>query len=504
MLVSPYAVLSSGTASIWYTVQINLRLFRKEDHLTLQTFSGIVFLAAMAVIYRFSHKKLRLPVLLAASIACYAMFSLQMLGMLAAAVAISYVFAICIEKAGAPGAPKKLLLAAALIIHFGELFVFKYFGFFTGIKLDLVMPVGISFYTFMICGYLIDVYRGKVRAERNPAVYAAFICFFPQVASGPIGRADSLIPQIKAAKTPERADIREGALLFCWGLFLKMVLADNLGILVDSAYAAPEDVSGLALLIAAMAYSLQIYCDFAGYSMLAFGAGRLFGIRLIENFHAPYLSLDSREFWRRWHISLSTWFRDYLYFPLGGSLYGNARRLLNVMIVFTVSGLWHGAAVTFVIWGALNGVYQVIGILTDRQRTALHKALHLHEDGAVLKLWRRAVTFILMTAAWIFFRADNIDHALSIYRGILELFEGTGAWTMSLDMLGAGRRLVTVIIAALIVLLVVDLAGEKKPLRERLTGWKWFAAVTFMLCVIFIFGCYGPGFDAQEFVYFRF
>ena len=174
------------------------------------------------------------------------------------------------------------------------------------------------------------------------------------------------------------------------------------------------------------------------------------------------------------------------------------------MIVFTVSGLWHGAAVTFVIWGALNGVYQVIGILTDRQRTALHKALHLREDGAVLRLWRRAVTFILMTAAWIFFRADNIDHALSIYRGILELFEGADAWTMSLDMLGAGRRLVTVIIAALIVLLVVDLAGEKKPLRERLTGWKWFAAVTFMLCVIFIFGCYGPGFDAQEFVYFRF
>ena len=239
-----------------------------------------------------------------------------------------------------------------------------------------------------------------------------------------------------------------------------MVLADNLGILVDSSYAAPEDVSGLALLIAAMAYSLQIYCDFAGYSMLAFGAGRLFGIRLIENFHAPYLSLDSREFWRRWHISLSTWFRDYLYFPLGGSLYGNARRLLNVMIVFTVSGLWHGAAVTFVIWGALNGVYQVIGILTDRQRTALHKALHLREDGAVLRLWRRAVTFMLMTAAWIFFRADNIDHALSIYRGILELFEGAGAWTMSLDMLGAGRRLVTVIIAALIVLLVVDLAGD--------------------------------------------
>ena len=490
--------------------------------MTLQTFSGIVFLAAMAVIYRFSHKKLRLPVLLAASIACYAMFSLEMLGMLAAAIAVSYIFGICIEKAGARKAAaidaaagsadekvkqpllKKLLLTAALLIHFGELFVFKYFTFFTGIKLDLVMPVGISFYTFMICGYLIDVYRGKVRAERNPAVYAAFVCFFPQVASGPIGRADSLIPQLRAAKTPERADIREGALLFCWGLFLKMVLADNLGILVDSAYAAFEEVSGLALLIAAMAYSLQIYCDFAGYSMLAFGAGRLFGIRLIENFHAPYLSLDSREFWRRWHISLSTWFRDYLYFPLGGSLYGNARRLLNVMIVFTVSGLWHGAAITFVIWGALNGVYQVIGILTDKQRAAVHRILHLREDGAVLRLWRRAVTFMLMTAAWIFFRADDIDHALGIYRGILKLFAGPDAWVVSPDMLGAGARLLTVIAAALIVLLAADLAGEKKPLRERLTGWKWTAAVTLMLCAIFIFGCYVPGFDAQEFVYFRF
>ena len=491
----------------------------------------MIFLAAMAVIYRFSYKKLRLPVLLAASVVCYAVFSLQMLGMLAAAVAISYIFGICIERAGAPGARtaaetaalpemapaaggaaekprqplrKKLLLAAALLIHFGELFVFKYFGFFTGIKLDLVMPVGISFYTFMICGYLIDVYRGKVRAERNIAVYAAFVCFFPQVASGPIGRADSLIPQIRAAKAPKRADIREGALLFCWGLFLKMVLADNLGAIVDSAYAAPEEVSGLALLIAAMAYSLQIYCDFAGYSMLAFGAGRLFGIRLIENFHAPYLSLDSREFWRRWHISLSTWFRDYLYFPLGGSLYGNARRLLNVMIVFTVSGLWHGAAITFVIWGALNGMYQVIGILTDKQRSAFHAALHLREDGAVLRTWRRAVTFMLMTAAWIFFRADDIGHAISIYRGISQLFVSAAAWTLSLDMLGVGARLLIVIAAALILLLAVDLAGERKPLRERLTGWKWTAAVTLLLCAVLVFGCYGPGFDAQEFVYFRF
>ncbi len=489
--------------------------------MTLQTFSGIIFLAVTAVIYRFSNKKLRLYVMLAASVACYAMFSVQMLGMLAAAVIISYIFGIVIESVGAPGAHvaradaafgkkvrqpllKKLILAAALLIHFGELFVFKYFGFFTSIKLDLVMPVGVSFYTFMICGYLIDVYRGKVRAERNIAVYAVFICFFPQVASGPIGRADSLIPQIRAAKTPERADGREGVLLFVWGLFLKMVLADNLGIIVDSAYAAPEEVSGLALLLAAMAYSLQIYCDFAGYSMLAFGAGRLFGIRLIENFHAPYLALDSRDFWRRWHISLSTWFRDYLYFPLGGSLCGQARRLLNVMIVFTVSGLWHGAAMTFVVWGALNGVYQVVGILTDKPRAALHRVLHLSEGGWALKLWRRAVTFMLMTGAWIFFRADDMIHAFGIIRGILRLFAGAGAWSVSLEMFGIGRRLVVVIAAALVLLLAVDLAGERRPLRERLTGWKWAAAVTLMLCVIFVCGCYGPGFDAQEFVYFRF
>lgn len=469
--------------------------------MTLQTFGGISFLLCAALIYRIIDRQgYKLAIVLISSAVCYALFSAQMFIMLAAAISVSYIFGLCIEKF----AHKRLLLASALIIHFGELFIFKYFGFFTGIELDLVMPIGISFYTFMICGYLIDVFSGKVRAERNIAVYAAFVCFFPQVASGPIGRADSLIPQLRNLKKPSVGELGEGALLFCWGLFLKMVIADNLAVFVDSAYAVPDEVSGLALLVAAMAYSMQIYCDFAGYSMLAVGAGRFFGIKLIENFRAPYLSLDSREFWRRWHISLSTWFRDYLYFPLGGSLKGNVRRLLNVIIVFVVSGLWHGAAMTFVIWGALNGLYQVIGILTDKPRAAVHKLLKLREDGSLLKLWRRAVTFILMTGAWIFFRADNTDHALNIFRGISELFVSSGAWSMSLDMIGTGEKSVAIIVIALVILFIVDICGEIKPLRYRLTGWKCIAGITVLLLAVMLFGCYGPGFDAQEFVYFRF
>lgn len=475
--------------------------------MTLQTFQGIIFLAACATGYRLVGKKLRLPLLLAADVMCYGLFSLQMLGMLAAAMTVSWLFALAIEKAcGSPGNRRLAgcLLGAALLLHFGALFVFKYLGFFTGIDSGLVMPVGISFYTFMICGYLIDVYRGDVKAERSPAVYAAFVCFFPQTAAGPIGRAGDLIPQLKAAKTPEKSDLREGILFFSWGLFLKYVLADNLGLLVDSAYAAPQNASGLTLLLAAAVYSVQIYCDFAGYSMLALGAGRFFGIRLINNFRAPYLAGDSREFWRRWHISLSTWFRDYLYFPLSGSICGKGRRLLNLMIVFTVSGLWHGAAVSFLVWGALNGLYQVAGICTERQRLTAHRLLGLPEDGIFLRLWKCAVTFVLMTGAWIFFRADSMTHALAIFRGIGTLFTSAGAWVISPEIADFGVRLPVVLGIFLLMLAAVDLAGERKSLPDRLTGWKTWAAVTLLLCAVLVFGCWGPGYDPREFVYFRF
>ncbi|MGM9617036.1 MBOAT family O-acyltransferase [Butyricicoccus sp.] len=413
---------------------------------------------------------------------------------------------------------KKLLLVSGLLLDIGILFLFKYLNFFSSLVSQMlgllgmtvpvlpafVQPLGISFYTFTVTGYLVDVYQGKQSAEHSFWNFSLFVGFFPAVLSGPIARSTKLLPQVRqhAQHVLCGEEVKIGVTRICIGLAKKMLLADQLAIMVNNAYATPEQFTGLQLLTAVMAYSLQIYCDFSAYSDMAVGAGRLFGIELIENFDAPYLASSIKEFWRRWHISLTSWFRDYLYFPLGGSRRGKLRTYLNILIVFTVSGLWHGAAMQFLVWGLLNGLYQVIGMLFAPAGKRIRKVLHIPDTSRVLYVCKMAMTFLLATAAWVFFRAESVTQAVSMLICIVT----TPGGLFPLTVLGLSKQQLIVTAIALLALFLWDLLGKRWALAQRLakTVWLRYLVWTILILAVLCFGAYGTGYDAQEFVYFRF
>lgn len=415
--------------------------------------------------------------------------------------------------------PRKLLLGILLVLLFGALFLFKYLNFafslaehlftraglaFSAPELNLILPIGISFYLFASAGYLIDVYRGRVPAENNFILCALFLSFFPHLLSGPIARADQFLPQLRKPHIFSAARMRSGLLRFLWGAFKKLMLADRLSILVNTVYAAPGSFGALQLIGAAIAFSVQIYCDFSAYSDMALGSAEIMGFRLMENFRTPYFSRSIGEFWRRWHISLSFWFRDYLYIPLGGNRRGTARKYFNVLLVFAVSGLWHGAALTFVVWGLLNGVYQVAGGITAPLRARIRKTVGLGANRPITILWQIFVMFCLSTSAWVFFKAASFEQALTILRGM------TSAPLLVRPVLSSmGWDRAEFIVAALsfLLLLWVDVHSLKGSIRERLctrSMWTWGLATLFLFLTIVIFGVYGTGYNPQDFIYFKF
>jgi alginate O-acetyltransferase complex protein AlgI len=333
---------------------------------------------------------------------------------------------------------RKVLLGLSLLGNLGLLGFFKYFNFFVdsfvtllqglGLEahrgtLSVLLPVGISFYTFQALSYTIDVYRGHLRPRTDPIAFLAFISFFPQLVAGPIERAASLLPQFERPRTFDWHQASDGMRQILWGLFKKVVIADNLGRYVDRIYSSYSDLSGIDLALGTVYFAFQIYCDFSGYSDIAIGTGRLFGFTLTRNFAYPYFSRNIAEFWRRWHISLSTWFRDYVYVPLGGNRTTRARLIRNVLLTFTISGLWHGASWNFIVWGALHGLYYVPLALAGKQRP--------HADvvaaGRILPTARETLqmllTFVLVLFAWIFFRAPSLGEAISFIAHM-----GTHAW----------------------------------------------------------------------------
>lgn len=414
---------------------------------------------------------------------------------------------------------KRPLLCALLIILFGTLFLFKYLSFalslasrllsvaglaFSSPALDLILPAGISFYLFAASGYLIDVYRGRQSAERSFPRCALFLSFFPHLISGPIPRAGELLPQFGTPHSFDYDKFRMGLLRFLWGAFKKLCIADRLAIAVNTVFGAPSDAGSLQVIAAACAFSVQIYCDFSAYSDMATGCAEAMGFRLAENFRTPYFSRSIAEFWRRWHISLSSWFRDYLYIPLGGSRRGQARRYLNLLIVFAVSGLWHGAGLTFLTWGLLNGLYQVLGALSAKLRARCRGVLRLKPESRLLALWQMAVTFALSTLAWVFFKAGSLSHALEIFRAMLlrprlvhPMLE-----TVGLDHPEFFAGLISVLI-----LLAVDLLSLRICVRERFLSLprllRWIIALGLLL-IVCVFGIYGTGYDPQDFIYFKF
>lgn len=332
---------------------------------------------------------------------------------------------------GRPQRIKKLFLIAGIAVNLGILFAFKYLNFFSGIvnsvneiirvqgriqKFSLLLPIGISFYTFQALGYLIDVYRGTVGAQRHFGKLALFLSFFPQLLAGPIGRAKDLLGQFDVKHAFDPARVADGLKLMMWGYFIKMVVADNLTGIVDMVYNNIHIYEGIHYLIASLAFTYQIFSDFAGYSFIAQGSALVLGFTLITNFDRPYQSVSINDFWRRWHISLSTWFRDYLYIPLGGNRVSRARQVFNIVIVFLSSGLWHGANWTFVLWGGIHALFSSASLLTRNARTAVVRTLHLESLPRIHHAIRITITFILVSFAWIFFRANTIGDALYIIR----------------------------------------------------------------------------------------
>ena len=465
----------------------------------------VLFFAVAAAGWYLLPQRLRRVWLLAASYGFYACAGARFLLFLLAGTAVSYGAALACEHVWL--GRRRLWTGLGAAYTLGVLFLCKYFNFFAQTVfprfagLEIGLPLGLSFFSFAVCGYLFDVQAGKLRAERNLLDYACFVAFFPVLLAGPIGKARDFLPQLRAPQRFDYARLRRGAARFVWGAFEKLVAADALGAIVDAAYGDLRAMSGGSLLLAAIAFSLQIYLDFSGYSDMAIGCADMLGFRVSENFRAPYLSRTVKEFWKKWHISLTDWFREYLYFPLGGSRKGRVRTWCNVLIVFAVSGLWHGAAWTFVLWCLPNGAYQVAGDMSGAWRKTLRARLHIPEDSRALALWQGLVTFLLVTAAWVFFRAESAGDALFVLGKILCIpRDGVG----SIGILGARSALLLLLVLAVCLLRDLRVRAGRRAWAEEAASFVYWGGMLVLVLMIAVFGAYGEGFDAREFVYFRF
>ena len=482
----------------------------------------LIFFPVVTLAYFLVPQRGRCAWLLAASYFFYLCWNPEYVVLLLLVTAVSYAAALLTDRRQ-DRRWRRGWTAAGIAATLAGLFFFKYFNFAAdtaaavlswvgitaaGPHLDLVLPLGLSFYTFQAVGYLADVCGGKTAAEGNFLRYALFLSFFPKLVSGPIDRSDGLLAQMREGQgewglnAPFDFDrMRRGLLLMVWGMFLKLVIADRLAILVDTVFPSYWEYGGVHLAAAAVSFSLQIYCDFGGYSAIAIGAAQILGFRLMDNFRQPYLSLSIREFWRRWHISLSSWFRDYLYIPLGGSRKGKERTWVNLMVTFLVSGLWHGASWNFVAWGGLHGLYQIAGDLLRPARDRVCAALRIRREALPWKIVRGLWTFALVTVAWVFFRAESTAQAVGFLARMathlsLSLDGITGLGLDWKDLLAAG--------AAVLVLLIADLLGQKGSVRDRILAlplparWAVYYLAVFS---ILIFGIYGGNYDPSQFIY---
>ncbi|MCC0178014.1 MBOAT family protein [Waterburya agarophytonicola K14] len=398
-----------------------------------------IFLPVVFCLYWFCfNKSLKIQnlLLLAASYLFYGWWDWRFLSLIVFSSCVDFFIGIKLAES-TKDYQRKLLLSASIIVNLGFLGFFKYFNFFVDsftqaftllgtstvdpILLNIVLPVGISFYTFQTLSYSIDVYKGKLEPTKDIIAFFAFVSFFPQLVAGPIERATNLLPQFYRRRTFNYAQSVDGMRQILWGLFKKMVIADNCAFYANDIFANHSNYSGSTLLVGAFLFTLQIYGDFSGYSDVAIGTSRLFSFELMQNFAFPYFSRDVAEFWRRWHISLSTWFRDYLYIPLGGSKGNTWMKVRNTFIIFVVSGFWHGANWTFIIWGALNALYFLPLLLLKRNRSNLQVVAQGKYLPSLKEFFSILITFTLTVFAWIFFRAESVTQAVSYVNGIFSL-----------------------------------------------------------------------------------
>lgn len=402
------------------------------------SFEFIVFFAIVFPLYFALPSRWRLPFLLITSYIFYAFSRVDYILLIAFSTVVDYFAARELGKTpDEQDIKRRVLLGISIVVNLGVLFLFKYFNFFSEsifslsetfgfayqpFTHELILPVGISFYTFQSMAYTIDVYRKKIEVEEDAAIFATYVAFFPQLVAGPIERAQNMLPQFREKYVFDYDRVVSGFRLILWGAFKKVVIADRLAIYVNTVYNDVDSYQGLPLIIATLFFAFQIYCDFSGYSDIAIGVARAMGFDLMENFRQPYFASSIRDFWRRWHISLSTWFRDYLYIPLGGNRVSFVRNLINLMIVFVVSGLWHGANWTFVIWGALHGGYIVI-------ETIVSHFIGKKQSPGYLSWLQIPITFALVAFAWIFFRANSSGDAFYVVQHLFNFSTGISGLT---------------------------------------------------------------------------
>jgi D-alanyl-lipoteichoic acid acyltransferase DltB (MBOAT superfamily) len=488
--------------------------------LAFQSFGYFLFLPVVLIAYYLLPHRFRWVLLLVGSYFFYMCWNAAYALLMLTSTAITFVTGLLIDReerssveASVKQRRKKRWVAVSFLGNLCILFFFKYANLFSttvqealgliGLSvempmLNVLLPVGISFYTFQALGYTVDVYRGDVETSRHFGKYALFVSFFPQLVAGPIERSSQLLAQFDEIHSPDAENLRRGALLILLGLIKKLVIADRLAVLVDMVYANVGAYGAPASIVATVCFAFQIYCDFGGYSDIAVGSANLLGFRLMKNFDAPYLSRSIGEFWRRWHVSLSSWFRDYLYIPLGGSRVPLPRWVLNTMIVFVASGLWHGANWTFALWGALNGAYLVLGQLLVKGRRAL---LPGSPDGR----WRQALstitTFALVCFAWVFFRADSL-HDVGLLLGKLV---GGWEWTSLKQLVHLINGRECLLMALLVLALVAsEMLGKSKSLSERILRLRLpsrWAVCLFMLFLLILLGKYN---ESPSFIYFQF
>ena len=482
-----------------------------------------LFFPVVTLLYFALPHRWRGGLLLGASCVFYMAFVPAYIVVLFTTIVIDYLAALRIQASA--GRRRRGWLVLSILSTCAVLFVFKYFNFFNETAafaaravgmgyavpaLRLLLPVGLSFHTFQSLSYVIEVYFGRQEPERNFWRYSLYVMFYPQLVAGPIERPQNLLHQFREEHNFDYDRVVGGLQLMAWGFVKKVVVADRLAEIANRVYDAPRDFTGIPLVIGTLAFAFQIYGDFSGYSDIALGSAQVMGFRLMQNFNRPYIAASIGEFWRRWHISLSTWFRDYLYVPLGGNRVARSRWYLNLLITFLVSGLWHGARWTFVVWGALHGLYLVIGLVSAAPRASVRRALGVASRPALERAWQVLVTFVLVNVAWVFFRASSLRDAWYVLSHLASGVLGQLA-ALAHDPIARSHLLFVdlpashLVLAVLAVgaLLVVEHGQGREPLRARIVAlpaaarWTAYASVVLIIMTLGVFG-------SAKFIYFQF